>query len=103
MDDKEIVVGLCGDTSNRWADKSLSAIMTAQWLWCHEQRSYAIRCDVSVIIGHYQHLLLLDMMESGPGSREDKTFTMPYTVHFDLTTVVWLRSHRQRSPHCMNY
>lgn len=39
---------------------------------------------VSVIIGHYQHLFLLDTNGVWTGSREVRPFPMPTKLHFDL-------------------
>lgn len=39
---------------------------------------------VSVIIGHYQHLLLMDMNGVWTGSREVRPFPMPTKLQFDL-------------------
>ncbi|KAK4329415.1 hypothetical protein Pmani_000173 [Petrolisthes manimaculis] len=85
MDEKEMLwEGLCGDTSNRWADKSLSAIMTRNGYGVMNNDHTPYDAMVSVIIGHYQHLLLLDMNGEWTGSREIRSFPMPTRLHFDL-------------------
>ncbi|XP_071528137.1 peroxisomal carnitine O-octanoyltransferase [Panulirus ornatus] len=76
--------GLCGDTTNRWADKSLSAIMTRNGYGVMNNDHTPYDAMASVMMGHYQHLLLLEMNGIWTGCTEIRDIPMPTILHFDL-------------------
>lgn len=43
---------------------------------------------VSVLVGHYQHLMLVEMNGKWMGSTEVRDFPMPTIMHFDLDSKI---------------
>lgn len=76
--------GLCGDTTNRWADKSLSAILTRNGYGVMNNDHTPYDAMVSVMLGHYQHLMLEDIEGQWTGPAEIREFPMPILLNFDL-------------------
>lgn len=77
--------GLCGDTTNRWADKSMTGIMTRNGYGVTNNDHTPYDAMVSVMVGHYQHLLLSHMGGRWNGVRGVRAgLTPPTLLKFDL-------------------
>lgn len=79
---------LCGDTTNRWADKSLTAIMTRNGFGATNNDHTPYDAMVTVVMAHYQHLLLEDMGGTWRGNPTVREFPMPSLVNFDLDSKI---------------
>ncbi|KAK7084161.1 hypothetical protein SK128_027304 [Halocaridina rubra] len=76
--------GLCGDTTNRWADKSVTAIMTRNGCGTVNNDHTPYDAMASVVFCHYQIMLLEEIGGKWHGKKEVRNFPLPTLVHFDL-------------------
>nr|XP_045600362.1 peroxisomal carnitine O-octanoyltransferase-like isoform X1 [Procambarus clarkii] len=82
--DQLVWEGLCGDTTNRWADKSLSAILTRNGYGVMNNDHTPYDAMVTIMVAHYQHLMLEETNGKWTGPTEVRDFPMPSLLHFDL-------------------
>lgn len=76
--------GLCGDTTNRWADKSTTCIMTRNGMGTMNNDHTPYDAMVSVVLCHYTVMLMEEWGGKWSGSPSVRNFPMPNLLQFDM-------------------